>query len=422
MDADLGIQGYGTSTPGVGGVLKASADDFVVEEVSNPPPASEEGRFAIARIRVRDWETNRLVRQMARSLRMSRRRIGFAGTKDKRAVTTRLFSFEGVTPERVGSLAIKDLEVLDLYTSMKPLEIGDLLGNQFRIVVRDLAVRADVAAVSIEETSRELRVLGGFPNFFGVQRFGSVRPITHLVGRHIVRGEFQAAVETYVANPLAGEDPESYEVRRALAASGDVRAALRSYPKPYAFERAILDHLNVHPGDYVGALRRLPSNLLMMFVHAYQSFLFNRIVSERLRRGIPLHQPVAGDLVLPAGRDGLPDRGRAVDVTCDNLSKVTARCQAGKAWVSVVLFGSGSEFSGGEPGQIEQEIVAREGIRPLDFVIPDLPHVSSKGTRREALASVRSLETSVAARDLKIGFELNRGCYATSLLREFMKA
>ena len=421
METDLGIQGYATSTPGVGGVLKVTADDFVVEEISAPPPASEAGGYTIARIRARDWETNRLVRQLARSLRISRRRIGFAGTKDKRAVTSRLFSFQGVTPDQLRALGLRDIKVLDAYTSVKPLEIGDLLGNRFRIVVRDLAVPAEEAAVTVDETSRQLRVLGGFPNFFGVQRFGSVRPITHLVGRHIVRGEFQRAVETYVANPIEGEDPESYDVREAFAEGGDVREALRSYPRPYTFERAILNHLNTRPGDYVGALRQLPPNLLMMFVHAYQSYLFNRILSERLRRGLPLAEPVAGDLVLPADRHGLPDRDRWVDVTCDNLEKVRRRCTSGKAWVSAILFGSEPEFAGGEPGQIEREVVAAEGLQPQDFVIPEIPRISSKGTRREVLAPLRSLETTLVGRSLSLGFELTRGSYATSLLREFMK-
>ena len=80
MERDLGIEGYLTTTPGVGGILKTSADDFVVEEVSSPPPPHPDGRYAIATVRVRDWETNRLVRQLAKSLHISRRRIGFAGT------------------------------------------------------------------------------------------------------------------------------------------------------------------------------------------------------------------------------------------------------------------------------------------------------------------------------------------------------
>jgi tRNA pseudouridine13 synthase len=422
MERDVGIVGYVTSTPGVGGTLKATPEDFVVEEISSPPPPSADGRYTIASVRVRNWETNRLVREFARVLRISRRRIGFAGTKDKHAVSTRLFSFENVPPETVRGIRLKDVEILDAFRSDRPLEIGDLSGNRFRILVRNLSADSESAAKAVAETEQALRRLGGFPSFFGIQRFGSVRPITHVVGRHLVRGEFREAVETYVANPLEGEDPESFEVRAALRDTGDVQAALRTYPKSYGFEKAMLNRLAADPGDFIGALCVLPFNLLMMFVHGYQSFLFNRIVSERIRRGLPIHEPVAGDLVLPADLRGLPDRGRTIEVTCDNLDRAAERCRAGKAWVSGILYGSEPEFAGGEPGQIEKTIVGSEGLRPEDFIIPEIPRISSKGTRREILAPIRNLQATLAGRDLSLSFELSRGSYATSLVREFMKS
>lgn len=421
MERDLGIQGHLTTTPGVGGILKASAEDFVVEEVSADLPSVPEGAYTIARLRVREWETNRLVRQLARSLRISRRRIGFAGTKDKRALTTQLFSFERLSPDDVTCLRIKDVEVLDAFPSSRGLEIGDLVGNAFRIVVRDLKLPTAEAADAVAATTTQLRGFHGFPNFFGIQRFGSVRPVTHEVGRHLVRGEFREAVDTYVANPIEGEDPESFEVREALAASGDVKGALRSYPRSYTFEKALLSHLAVHPGDYVGALRVLPMNLLIMFVHAYQSYLYNRILGERMRRRLPIHEPLVGDLVLPADRRGLPDRDRAIDVTEDNLERVAARCREGKAWVSAILFGSETAFAAGEMGEIEQGIVLSEGLRPQDFIIPDIPRISSRGTRREILAPFRALDASVDAEGLHVSVELTRGAYATCLLREYMK-
>jgi tRNA pseudouridine13 synthase len=160
----------------------------------------------------------------------------------------------------------------------------------------------------------------------------------------------------------------------------------------------------------------------MMFVHAYQSYLFNRILSERMRRSFPVHEPMPGDLVLPADKRGLPDRERTIDVTCGNLDRVTQRCREGKAWVSAILFGSEPEFAGGEPGQIERGVIAAEALSPKDFVIPDIPRISSKGTRREILAPVKNLEAKVEGSNLHLSVELTRGAYATCLLREFMKA
>jgi tRNA pseudouridine13 synthase len=274
----------------------------------------------------------------------------------------------------------------------------------------------------VAATTQQLRGFGGFPNFFGIQRFGSVRPVTHEVGRHLVRGEFRQAVETYVANPIEGEDPESYEVREALAESGDVKAALRAYPRTYTFEKAILSHLAVHPDDHVGALQTLPLNLLIMFVHAYQSLLFNRVLSERMRRTLPVHEPIVGDLVLPADRRGLPDRERTIEVTPDNLDRVTARCHEGKAWVSAILFGSETRYADGEMGAIERAVIESEGLHPEDFIVPDIPRISSRGTRREILAPFRSLAATVEGTTLRVAVELTRGAYATCLLREYMKS
>src|SRR2546421_12708042 len=149
MERDVGIVGYLTSTPGVGGTIKSAPEDFVVEEISSPPAVAREGRYAIAQVRVRNWETNRLVRAMARALHISRKRIGYAGTKDKHAVTTRLFSFEDVLPEAVHGLQLKDVDILHAFRSDRPLELGDLAGNRVRIGVRDPAGGPENAAITV---------------------------------------------------------------------------------------------------------------------------------------------------------------------------------------------------------------------------------------------------------------------------------
>jgi len=421
MDESIvGISGYLTTSPGLGGRIKAEAEDFVVEEIPADIPRSTEGRYTVAKLRTRNWETNRLVREIARRLRISRKRISFAGTKDRRAVTTQLLHFDA-SSDLVESLRLKDVELLETFRTDRELEIGDLLGNRFAVVVRDIPHSKVEIEPRAEAIARELRVFGGFPNFFGMQRFGSVRSITHVVGRHIVRGEFREAVHAYVANPIEGEDPESFAVRTDLEATGDYTAALREYPDEWGFEKAILNHLAKRPDDYIGGLQVLPHNLLMMFVHGYQSYMFNRILSERMRQGLPLHEPVEGDVVLAARTDGRPDRERQIPVDIANLERVAAQCRAGKAFVSGLLFGSETEFAAGRPGAIEKQIVAEEDLRPEDFVIPAMPRLSSRGTRRTFLAAVRSLAWEPGEGTLTLRFALTPGCYGTSLLREFLK-
>ncbi|MEW5937958.1 MAG: tRNA pseudouridine(13) synthase TruD [Candidatus Thermoplasmatota archaeon] len=416
MDDLIGTECYATSTEGIGGMLKSRPEDFVVEEISDLPPMGD--RYTAARVRSKNWETNRLVRQMAKELRISRRRISFAGTKDKRAVTTQLMGFDA-TLEAVQNLRLQDVEICDLYRTNRKVQIGDLIGNRFQVIVRRLACSDEDARKRIEEIRHALSLLGGFPNFFGEQRFGTIRAVTHLIGRHIIKKDFEKAVMTYLATPIEGE--EAFEARKLLEETGDMALALRTFPKHLTFELALINHLVRHPGDYAGALSVLPQNLQMMLVHAYQAYLFNRALSARMRADHPINMPLGGDMVLPVDKKGLPDAERWIPVTRDNIELLTARCREGRAFVSGVLFGWQSFTSEGVQGEIERRIIESEGLEQSDFIIPEMRRMSSKGTRRALLAQCWEFSSSVEGSVAQFRFALPKGSYATVLLREFLK-
>ncbi|RLI52004.1 MAG: tRNA pseudouridine(13) synthase TruD, partial [Candidatus Thorarchaeota archaeon] len=279
----------------------------------------------------------------------------------------------------------------------------------------------------LDKTISLINQTGGFPNFFGIQRFGTIRPITHIVGRYIVKDDYEKAVMSYIANPIEGEDEEFYKLRKKLQESYDFFEALKTYPNQLNFEKAILNKLVQDPEDFISALKELPKNLLTMFVYAYQSYLFNKILSERIKEKLPLNQATVGDVILPI-RKGLIDE-KGIVVNEKNIEKVNKQISKGKAVVSGVLFGSNSIFSEGEMGEIERTIIEKEKIDPRDFIIPDIPYISSSGTRRPLIAPVKNLEFEIVKNDsdpkkeaLLLSFTLKKGCYATSLLREVMKA
>ncbi len=418
MEEKVGIEGYLTSSPGIEGRLKAMAEDFRVEEVPMDLPLAEDGSYLLAEVTTRLWETNRLVRELSRTLRISRRRIGFAGTKDKRAVTSQRMTFFDVSSEDLERVRLKDVEIRPLYRTSRSLALGDLLGNRFTVRVRDVPVRKETSS-RLEDLMGELKEDGGFPNFFGPQRFGEVRPITHLVGRAIVRGDFEGAVVMYLGNPQSGEAEDVFEARKAFQESGDVVRALREFPKRLGFEHAILNHLRKRPSDFKGGLSQLPFNLLTLFVNAYQAFLFNKILSLRLRR-IGLLEPLAGDLVLPMDRNGLPRRDAPVRVSQSNLSKVRDNVAAGKAWISGLIMGYEAPMAEGEMGKLELQVVNEEGVSPRDFVILEMPQLTSRGQRRELVAPVMEMSYELDE-DVRLSFRLNPGCYATAFLREITK-
>jgi len=420
-ERELGLEVFYTSTPGIGGRLRATPEDFRVEEISDFPEVADDGRYTIATVTSANWETNRLIRQLSRALGISRSRVGFAGTKDKRAVTTQLMSFEA-PPEEVMALSIHQVTIDGAYRSRRRVTIGDLIGNAFVVTVSDCQIGGEALQDRCSRVISALMELGGFPNFFGIQRFGSMRPVTHLVGQHIVRGEMEEAAMTYVAHPTPYEMEESRAAREELERTGDFREALRNFPINLTFERVMLGHLAENPGDFAGAIGRLPSNLQMMFVHAYQSQLFNRILSERIRRGLPLDRPLVGDVVLPMTRRLIPDHEKPVPVTEENIDLVETQMKEGKAFISGLLFGSGSDFAGGEMGEIERSVVEAEHLDQKDFIVPPLPHCSSKGSRRELVCPLLDFGLQAEGESATFRFKLGKGCYATSLLREYMKA
>jgi tRNA pseudouridine13 synthase len=416
----IGLEVFYTNTPGTGGKVKKQCDDFLVEEISRFPQPDEKGRFVVAKVTSENWETNRLIRVLSHALGISRYRIGFAGTKDKRAITSQLMSFEAPL-EAVQRISVHQVSITDAYRAKKNMTIGDLIGNRFRIRVRECSFDGEQLVSTMAATIAELDELRGFPNFFGVQRFGSLRPITHIVGKHIIKGEFEKAVLAYAANPVPAESDEAREARKFIQETHDFSEGLRMLPKALMFERIVVGHLAQKPGDYPGAIMAMPRNLQMMFVHAYQSYLFNRILSERIRSRLPLNEPLVGDVVLPVDKDGLPDHDKYIPVTKTNVDLVATQVRNGRAYVGAVLFGSESELAKGEPGEIEAIIIAAEGIERKDFVVPIIPECSSTGSRREIVAKYSELSYCAKGRDMEIDLSLGKGCYATTFLREIMK-
>jgi len=148
-------------------VFKQTPDDFIVDEI-DAYPALGEGPHVLVRIRKRALNTEQAVARIAEALGINRRDCGFAGMKDRDAVTTQRVSVPNVEPERVMELAGRwpDLEILEAARHRNKLKPGHLRANRFRIRLREVE-RVDEVLAGLERIKRE-----GFPNAFGPQRFG----------------------------------------------------------------------------------------------------------------------------------------------------------------------------------------------------------------------------------------------------------
>jgi tRNA pseudouridine13 synthase len=473
----VGIEWYVSDVDGVGGRLRRSPEDFRVRELEriDPEPIdANPGAFGhvVLRATLRNWDTNDFARALSNRLGISRKRIHWAGTKDKRAVTTQLFSIEGVDPavvpdadgdspdaeKNLGSMDEAEIEVLGRLG--RSIELGDLMGNAFEIRIADpsrqehvgpitdslaaFASGAEPGSSTIEESTDE-PVDGSadepaegpttvaVPNYFGQQRFGSRRPITHQVGLAIVRGDWRGAVRTYVADAYHAE-PEDTQAAREAAGDcfddADWTGALAAMPERLGYERTLLHALEREAGGereadeetFRAALGDLPWNLQRLFVHAAQSYAFNRVLSERLAAGLPFHRPVEGDVVCFSDSDApeglaLPDTDRLQRVTADRVETIGRHCERGRAFVTAPLVGTDTDLGDGEPGAIERRVLDDLDLAPGDFDLPD--PFGSTGTRRAILVRT-DLEVSDEG-DPTFSFALPKGSYATVLLREYLK-
>jgi tRNA pseudouridine13 synthase len=423
-EAAVGALFYITGTPGTGGRIKEEPEDFVVVERTKWPAEAADGGYLALEVRARNWEANRLAGRIARELHVSRTRIGFAGTKDKRAVTTRGFTVRLDQPT-ARAVRLPDVEVLRSFRTGRPLTLGDLTGNAFDILVTGFAGPAEEGAAKARATFAAAAAQGGFANFFGTQRFGSLRPVTHTVGAALVDGDFARAVREYVGAPSVYETEDVRAFRAAFREGVPPAELLRNIPHYLSFEQQLLEALAAKPDDPLAAIERLPRNLALMFVHAHQSELFNRVLSGRLARGLPLAAPVVGDLVVPLEEGGSAQEDSPVAVTEANQSKVARQVELGRAAVTGLVPGAKVALASGQAGEIEREVLEQAGRSAGQFVIPDLPRLTTRGVRRPLALRPAQIHIEGAeargAPAVRLRFELPRGCYATVVLREVIK-
>jgi len=393
LEQELGMEVYASRTEGIGGRIKQIPEDFIVEEITPDGKILEIGNKGIENknqeekeyvhftLQKYNWDTMKAIKEISRRLGISHKRFGFAGTKDKRALTTQRVSLWNKKIEDLERVRIKDIKLKDFRYEDERINLGDLLGNRFTVVIRNLGYDEEIIRERISSLMNELK--GQIPSFFGVQRFGTVRPITHLVGKEILKKNFKGAVMIYLSMEFEGEDEEVKEVRKTLRETGDFRETLKNFPKHLGYENAMLNFLvkEREKENFIGALRKLPKKLRQMFIHAYQAYIFNKSLSEYIKRGIVVER-------LP-------------------------------------LVGYKTEID-----EITSRILNEEGISQEDFRVDSMPELSSKGEYRNCFAIVENLEIINIGDDelnegkkrLTIRFSLGKGNYATVFLREVMKS
>ncbi|MCL4403697.1 tRNA pseudouridine(13) synthase TruD [Candidatus Marsarchaeota archaeon] len=393
--------------------LKQSPEDFVVEEITESGQilevgraydaesagmsASDDGKFTTFVLQKRDWNTTQALLRIAKARGRGRKSIGFAGTKDRTSISTQLCSVYGITPDELASVRIKDISINGAWKSKSGIKLGDLKGNRFTVTAR--------GASDLESVSGIDKELGGFfPNYFGEQRFG-FRNNNVEIGIAIMKGDFRSAVMSFLTDANNETNAEAVEARRKLSETQDFEKGLNYFPKYLKYERTVLGHLSTHSTDFAGALRKLPRQLSLMFVHSVESDMFNKVVEARIRDGTIM--PSEGDIACGADAAGWPD--------LNNVYTVGARKQSG------FLVGNIIGYNTQKLDRYEREVLDERGIEPEAFKLKGMPELSCKGSTRLLFAPYIGFRAVVKDESIVLGFSLPAGSYATVLLDEFIE-
>ncbi|KAF8845835.1 tRNA pseudouridine synthase D [Paxillus ammoniavirescens] len=440
-------------------------------------------------------DTQDALAYLSRTLHVNIKDLAVAGTKDKRGVTVQRVSLRrgNKTVENVWKAANqlgrrsaleavtqrgdRGIRIADLNYRKAGLELGMLKGNEFVITLRNMQVD------SMDTLDRAMNSMKhkGFINYYGMQRFGTAAVPTHTIGLAFLQSDWHKAV-SLILQVRPGEHPDVVTAREAWLVDRDLDRALVLMPRRVVAERCILESYKKQGGETrnaMGALSTIPRNLRLMYIHAYQSYVWNAIVSERVR----MHgadKAVPGDLVFeeePSSR-AAQDADEELEVNTDGPTATDEHGESARAskkshkvpWVApkiktlseedahkhsifdviMPLPGRDVAYPGGSLGERYREFLKRDGLDPDNFLRKQKEYTLN-GSYRKILQLPKNMSWSVlqytdpdvalaqADEDKLLGFDppstvddgkfmalqinltLGTAAYATMALRELTK-
>lgn len=439
----VGIENYCTaSIKGIGGVYKYNFKDFIVKEITSTgqvldikedyptPPFSDnsKNRYTTFNLIKINRSTFEAIKEVSKVLKIHSDSINYAGLKDKRSISVQQVSIGGDHVDQLTQLKIKDLFVRNIHPSKKPVKLGSHYGNDFVITIRNIE-----KIINLEDVIKSIIdkiVENGVPNYFGLQRFGSLRPNSHLIGFHLLNQDYESAYEEFVTKTYSTESPKAKKARNKLKLDHDYEKALEYFPKSLNYELDMIHFLKDHPGNYKGAINTLPTRLKMLLISSFQSYLFNKLVSLRLKKDIPLLKPVKGDAIciLEEENGNMTQVKYTYGGPHDKNLEEAIKLKRGVIVAPLVGINANlDEFP--LMKTLFDEIIQQEGIDISIFNSELFEKFKLKGSYRPIYMKPAGLKILELSEDefhsgkmkLTIEFSLVRGSYATLILRELMK-
>ena len=321
--------------------LKQVPEDFIVEEI--PKLVLDGGEFNYFLLEKKNWATKDIVKKIADKLRINQKYINIAGNKDKNAITRQYISIYNINPKHVENLKIKDTKLKFIGKGKERLKLGQLKGNKFKIIVRNLDSKAKLEIRYIE-------------NYYDEQRFGMKNSE---IGCALIKKEFDKACS--------------------------------------------LANLRVNGRDYVGALRSQGKRVLRFYINSYQSGLFNKAIFNYFN---PVYK-------------------KPFFINTDYGKLIFSNEVVKNRKVPIVGFLTELK---GDFKKIYEDIIKEEGILLSDFLIKQMPEISSEGNERDLIKEVYDFNYNYGKDELNKGklkavleFSLDPGSYATLVVKKLLR-
>jgi len=335
--------------------IKQLPEDFAVKEISGiNKKIQNNGQYSYYLLKKTSFTTIDALQILSNKFKIQLKYFGFAGNKDKNAVTEQKISiFRG--SKNFENNEFKNIELKYLGNGKEPISLGDLEGNEFVITIRNLDHKAIDKIKKLQNNKINIQ------NLYGPQRFSSNN---HLVGKAIIKRDFKEAVELVLENNGTAE-------------------------------QKIREHLKNSKNNYIEALRLISLKTRKLFVHSYQSFLFNKIILQYAKnsKNTKNHKVIFDGIKIP-----------------------------------IIGFGfSLNSIKNKSLKNIFKKIIEEEKLNPRDFITSQMPELTSEGSFRDLFFELKDLKILEIDKDelngnklkIKINFSLPKSCYATVAL-EFL--
>ncbi|MDQ3835313.1 MAG: tRNA pseudouridine(13) synthase TruD, partial [Thermoproteota archaeon] len=360
IDLGAGIECYCTNFVGIGGSIKHGSEGFVVFEILDESldismSYDESHRYPLYILQKQDLDSNHALFEIERELHI---RLRVMGIKDAKAITTQYAGMERIMRNAPKKMRSRHTQLTLKGFTKHPLEKKFLVGNKFDIRIYN---------VRSSDLSSFIPQIPKVGNFYGLQRFGSERLVTHLIGREIVKRNFTIAIELLLCYTTEYDTQMSREIRNKCADPSNYQQLLKTLPKGMDIERQVLSAL-VAGKNAITALRAVPITIRRLFVQAYQGYIFNRCLSRAIRTEEDLSKPQIGDLCFEM--EGPMTFGRIIKYNPDPKTKLIP---------AVRMAGYTFQPGKGRFEKITSAILQEEEVTAKDFYIYEMQELSHQG-------------------------------------------